>query len=87
MLLQGETRPFKPYTHRYNVPHKASGSSAPFWYSIKRASAHIIVLASYSAFGNYFLNYLFLIILVSILYLYLLTVFPNISSYCRNPIY
>ncbi|CAA6653729.1 unnamed protein product [Spirodela intermedia] len=28
-------------------------SIAPFWYSIRRASAHIIVLASYSAYGKY----------------------------------
>ncbi|XP_008237014.1 PREDICTED: purple acid phosphatase 2-like [Prunus mume] len=47
----GETIPFKPYTHRYYVPYNASGSTAPFWYSIKRASAYIIVLASYSAYG------------------------------------
>ncbi|ONK75734.1 uncharacterized protein A4U43_C03F19980 [Asparagus officinalis] len=49
----GETEPFKPYRHRYHVPYKASGSTSPFWYSIKRASAHIIVLASYSAYGKY----------------------------------
>lgn len=48
-----ETEPFKPYTHRYHVPYKASESTAPFWYSIKRASAYIIVLASYSAYGKY----------------------------------
>lgn len=50
--LQGEDEPFKPYTRRYHVPYKSSQSTAPFWYSIKRASAHIIVLASYSAYGN-----------------------------------
>ncbi|XP_072988090.1 purple acid phosphatase 2-like [Typha latifolia] len=49
----GETEPFKPYRHRYHVPYKASGSTSPFWYSIKRASAYIIVLASYSAYGKY----------------------------------
>ncbi|KAJ0976023.1 hypothetical protein J5N97_017988 [Dioscorea zingiberensis] len=49
----GETKPFKPFTHRYTVPYKASGSTAPFWYSIKRASAHVIVLSSYSAYGKY----------------------------------
>ncbi|VVA30449.1 PREDICTED: purple acid [Prunus dulcis] len=49
----GEYKPFKPYTHRYNVPHKASGSPAPFFYSIKRASAYIIVLSSYTAYGKY----------------------------------
>ncbi|KAL8556156.1 hypothetical protein ACS0TY_003808 [Phlomoides rotata] len=49
----GETEPFKPYTHRYHVPYKASNSTAPFWYSIKRASAYIIVMSSYSAYGKY----------------------------------
>ncbi|KAF5747149.1 Iron(III)-zinc(II) purple acid phosphatase precursor family protein [Tripterygium wilfordii] len=49
----GEFRPFKPYTHRYHVPYRASGSTSPFWYSIKRASTYIIVMASYSAFGKY----------------------------------
>ncbi|XP_075674140.1 purple acid phosphatase-like [Castanea sativa] len=49
----GETKPFKPYSHRYHVPFKASNSTAPFWYSIKRASAYIIVLSSYSAYGKY----------------------------------
>ncbi|KAJ1402710.1 Purple acid phosphatase-like, N-terminal [Sesbania bispinosa] len=49
----GEIEPYKPFTYRYRVPYKASGSTAPYWYSIKRASAHIIVLASYSAYGKY----------------------------------
>lgn len=49
----GEPYPFKPYSHRYHVPYQSSGSTTPFWYSIKRASAYIIVLASYSAFGVY----------------------------------
>ncbi|KAF7810843.1 Purple acid phosphatase [Senna tora] len=49
----GETTPFKPYTHRYHVPYRASQSTEPFWYSIKRASAYIIVLSSYSAYGKY----------------------------------
>lgn len=49
----GETKPFKPFSHRYPTPYKASGSTAPYWYSIKRASAYIIVLASYSAYGKY----------------------------------
>ncbi|XP_008236959.1 PREDICTED: purple acid phosphatase-like [Prunus mume] len=56
----GETKPFKPYTHRYHVPYKASGSTAPFWYSIKRASAYIIVLSSYSAYGKYTPQYFWL---------------------------
>ncbi|CAN1255826.1 Purple acid phosphatase 2 [Linum perenne] len=49
----GETKPFKPFTNRYHVPFKASGSTSPLWYSIKRASAYIIVLSSYSAYGKY----------------------------------
>ncbi|KAK9165397.1 hypothetical protein Scep_000588 [Stephania cephalantha] len=49
----GETVPFKPFKRRYHVPYKASGSTAPLWYSIKRASAYIIVLSSYSAYGKY----------------------------------
>ncbi|GLT86180.1 hypothetical protein SLE2022_043360 [Rubroshorea leprosula] len=49
----GETKPFKPFTHRYHVPYQASNSTAPFWYSIKRASAYIIVLSSYSAYCKY----------------------------------
>ncbi|KAG6774671.1 hypothetical protein POTOM_022033 [Populus tomentosa] len=48
----GERKPFKPYTHRYHVPYRASGSTSPMWYSIKRASAYIIVLSSYSAYGR-----------------------------------
>ncbi|XAR59591.1 4-nitrophenylphosphatase [Bertholletia excelsa] len=49
----GEFVPFKPYTRRYHVPYRASNSTTPFWYSIKRASAYIIVLSSYSAYGKY----------------------------------
>ncbi|PON77410.1 Acid phosphatase [Trema orientale] len=56
----GETEPFKPYTKRYPVPYEASRSTAPFWYSIKRASAYIIVLASYSAYGKYTPQYIWL---------------------------
>ncbi|KAF3785149.1 Purple acid phosphatase 2 [Nymphaea thermarum] len=44
----GETEPFKPYLHRYHVPYKSSGSTSPLWYSIKRASAYIIVLRKYT---------------------------------------
>ncbi|KAH9326893.1 hypothetical protein KI387_007071, partial [Taxus chinensis] len=46
----GEIQPFKPYMHRYHVPYQSSDSTTPFWYSIKRASAYIIVLSSYSAY-------------------------------------
>ncbi|KAJ0087370.1 hypothetical protein Patl1_09226 [Pistacia atlantica] len=49
----GERKPFKPYTDRYHVPYEASLSTSPLWYSIKRASAYIIVMSSYSAFGKY----------------------------------
>uniref|UniRef100_A0A0E0BVP6 Purple acid phosphatase n=1 Tax=Oryza glumipatula TaxID=40148 RepID=A0A0E0BVP6_9ORYZ len=49
----GETVPFKPFTHRYPTPYRAAGSTEPFWYSVKIASAHVIVLASYSAYGKY----------------------------------
>ncbi|XP_065848149.1 purple acid phosphatase 2-like [Euphorbia lathyris] len=49
----GESVPFKPYLHRFHVPYKESGSTSPLWYSIKRASAYIIVMSSYSAFGKY----------------------------------
>ncbi|PWA99271.1 purple acid phosphatase [Artemisia annua] len=57
----GETKPFKPFLHRYRVPYKASGSTEPLWYSIKRASAYIIVLSSYSAFGMYTPQYQWLL--------------------------
>ncbi|KMZ73685.1 Purple acid phosphatase [Zostera marina] len=49
----GETVPFKPYKHRYRTPYRVSHSTSPLWYSIKRASAYIIVLSSYSAYGKY----------------------------------
>ncbi|GER26562.1 purple acid phosphatase [Striga asiatica] len=49
----GETKPFKPYKNRFFTPYRASGSTSPLWYSIKRASAYIIVLSSYSAYGKY----------------------------------
>ncbi|KAI4376069.1 hypothetical protein MLD38_013863 [Melastoma candidum] len=49
----GENEPFVPYLHRYHVPFEDSGSTSPLWYSIKRASAYIIVLSSYSACAKY----------------------------------
>ncbi|XP_078149038.1 purple acid phosphatase 2-like isoform X1 [Carex rostrata] len=49
----GETTPFKPMSNRYPTPYKASGSTEPYFYAVRRASAHIIVLASYSAYGKY----------------------------------
>ncbi|KAI4318343.1 hypothetical protein MLD38_032063 [Melastoma candidum] len=56
----GETKPFKPFTHRYRTPFKASDSTAPFWYSIKRGPAYIIVLSSYSPYAIYTPQYLWL---------------------------
>uniref|UniRef100_A0A1D1YYE7 Purple acid phosphatase n=1 Tax=Anthurium amnicola TaxID=1678845 RepID=A0A1D1YYE7_9ARAE len=49
----GEVTPFKAYLHRYATPFTASKSSSPLWYAIRRASAHIIVLSSYSPFVKY----------------------------------
>ncbi|KAH7278586.1 hypothetical protein KP509_38G047600 [Ceratopteris richardii] len=53
----GETTPFKPYLSRFHVPYHASNSTSPLWYSIKRASAYIIVLSSYSAYGITLISY------------------------------
>ncbi|XP_059658176.1 bifunctional purple acid phosphatase 26-like isoform X3 [Cornus florida] len=50
MPNMGEVFPFKSYLHRFATPHLASGSSNPLWYSVRRASAHIIVLSSYSPY-------------------------------------
>ncbi|KAJ0803944.1 putative Acid phosphatase [Helianthus annuus] len=47
-----EVVPFKQYLYRYPTPYAASESSSPLWYAVRRASAHIIVLSSYSPFGN-----------------------------------
>lgn len=49
----GEAAPFKPFQHRYVTPYLASKSTSPLWYAIRIASAHIIVLSSYSAYGKY----------------------------------
>ncbi|CAE6015266.1 unnamed protein product [Arabidopsis arenosa] len=49
----GEIEPFKPFVNRYHTPYKASGSISPLWYSIKRASAYVIVMSSYSSYGKY----------------------------------
>ncbi|XP_031250474.1 bifunctional purple acid phosphatase 26-like [Pistacia vera] len=53
MPEMGETIPFKSFLHRYPTPYLASKSSNPLWYAIRRASAHIIVLSSYSSFVKY----------------------------------
>ncbi|CAK9855171.1 unnamed protein product [Sphagnum jensenii] len=49
----GEIKPFKSFKNRFPIPYQASNSTSPLWYSIKRGSAHIIVLSSYSAYGNF----------------------------------
>ncbi|KAI3443894.1 hypothetical protein Pfo_000559 [Paulownia fortunei] len=49
----GEVIPFRNYLHRYPTPYLASESSSPLWYAVRRASAHIIVLSSYSPFVKY----------------------------------
>lgn len=49
----GEEQPFKPYLHRFLTPYLASESTSPLWYAIRRASAHIIVLSTYSAHEKY----------------------------------
>ncbi|GMY35792.1 bifunctional purple acid phosphatase 26 [Fagus crenata] len=53
MPYMGEVIPFKSYLYRYTTPYMASKSSSPLWYAIRRASAHIIVLSSYSPFVKY----------------------------------
>ncbi|XP_059635178.1 bifunctional purple acid phosphatase 26-like isoform X2 [Cornus florida] len=53
MPYMGEVVPFKSYLYRYPTPHAASKSSSPLWYAIRRASAHIIVLSSYSPYVKY----------------------------------
>ncbi|KAK3039972.1 hypothetical protein RJ639_027162 [Escallonia herrerae] len=53
MPYMGEVIPFKSYLQRYPTPYAASESSNPLWYAIRRASAHIIVLSSYSPFVKY----------------------------------
>ncbi|KAG8367458.1 hypothetical protein BUALT_Bualt16G0074200 [Buddleja alternifolia] len=49
----GEVIPFRNYLHRYPTPYPASKSSSPMWYAMRRASAHIIVLSSYSPYVKY----------------------------------
>ncbi|KAJ8500082.1 hypothetical protein OPV22_010634 [Ensete ventricosum] len=49
----GEVSTFKPYLHRYVTPYVSSKSSSPLWYAVRRASAHIIVVSSYSPFVKY----------------------------------
>ncbi|XP_066363239.1 purple acid phosphatase 2-like [Miscanthus floridulus] len=49
----GEPAPFKPFAHRYPTPRRFAPAATPFWYSVRIASAHVVVLASYSAYGKY----------------------------------
>ncbi|KAM0017932.1 putative Acid phosphatase [Helianthus debilis subsp. tardiflorus] len=53
MPYMDEVDPFKQYLYRYPTPYAASESSSPLWYAVRRASAHIIVLSSYSPFVKY----------------------------------
>ncbi|XP_051152603.1 bifunctional purple acid phosphatase 26 [Andrographis paniculata] len=55
-----EVIPFRNYIHRYPTPHLASESSSPLWYAVRRGSAHIIVLSSYSPFVKYTPQYIWL---------------------------
>ncbi|CAN8328010.1 unnamed protein product [Cochlearia groenlandica] len=55
-----ETHAFMPYMYRYPNAYKDSGSISPLWYSIKRGPAYIIVLSSYSAYGKYTPQYVWL---------------------------
>lgn len=57
MPSMGEVLPFKSYLHRFATPHVASNSTSPLWYAVRRASAHIIVLSSYSPFVKYSLQW------------------------------
>ncbi|GJN38932.1 hypothetical protein PR202_gb28013 [Eleusine coracana subsp. coracana] len=61
----GETSTFKPYLHRYMTPYLASKSSSPMWYAVRRASAHIIVLSSYSPFGNILFHLLLIVFVIN----------------------
>ncbi|MBA0777807.1 hypothetical protein Gotri_005780 [Gossypium trilobum] len=56
----GEVLPFKSFLHRFSTPHLASRSNNPLWYAIRRASAHIIVLSSYSPHVKYTPQWLWL---------------------------
>ncbi|CAK9260132.1 unnamed protein product [Sphagnum jensenii] len=48
----GKIKPFKSFKNRFPIPYQASNNTSLLWYSIKRGSAHIIVLSSYSAYGE-----------------------------------
>ncbi|KAK9715144.1 hypothetical protein RND81_06G145900 [Saponaria officinalis] len=48
---------FYQFKMRYPTPYLASGSANPLWYAVRRASAHIIVLSSYSPFVKYTSQY------------------------------
>ncbi|CAN6821169.1 unnamed protein product [Brassica oleracea] len=56
----GETKPFKPFKHRYRTLHRSSGSTEQVWYSIKRSPAYIIRTPNYSWSGKYTPQYMWL---------------------------
>ncbi|XP_057769148.1 bifunctional purple acid phosphatase 26-like [Salvia miltiorrhiza] len=56
----GEVIPFRNYIYRYPTPYRYSGSSNPLWYAVRRASAHIIVLSSYSPYVKHTPQWLWL---------------------------
>ncbi|XP_027920027.1 bifunctional purple acid phosphatase 26-like isoform X1 [Vigna unguiculata] len=58
MPEMGEVVPFRNFLYRYTTPYLASNSSSPLWYAVRRASAHIIVLSSYSPFVKYTPQYM-----------------------------
>ncbi|OMO96002.1 hypothetical protein COLO4_15561 [Corchorus olitorius] len=60
MPYMNEVVPFKNYLYRYSTPYLASQSSSPLWYAVRRASAHIIVLSSYSPYVKYTPQYIWL---------------------------
>ncbi|XP_014508892.1 bifunctional purple acid phosphatase 26 isoform X1 [Vigna radiata var. radiata] len=60
MPYMREVVPFKNFLYRYTTPYLASNSSSPLWYAVRRASAHIIVLSSYSPFVKYTPQYMWL---------------------------
>ncbi|KAK1413983.1 hypothetical protein QVD17_29720 [Tagetes erecta] len=60
MPYMNEVVPFKQYLYRYPTPYAASESTSPLWYAVRRASAHIIVLSSYSPYVKYTPQYIWL---------------------------
>ncbi|KAG5594067.1 hypothetical protein H5410_035299 [Solanum commersonii] len=73
----GEEVPFRSFLSRYPTPYRASKSSNPLWYAIRRASAHIIVLSSYSPFVLLRRSIIFCLLIVFLIANYLFL-------YCRT---